>query len=52
MHAGQFATLGEVLDFYRNVAENPELGHRGLTDKELHELAAFLRTLSGPLNSL
>jgi cytochrome c peroxidase len=52
MHAGQFATLEEVLDFYQTVADNPELGHRGLTDKELHQLAAFLRTLSGPLNSL
>ncbi len=52
MHAGQFATLEEVLDFYRTVANNPELGHRDLTDKELHQLAAFLRTLSGPLSSL
>ncbi len=52
MHAGQFATLEEVLDFYRTVADNPELGHRGMTDKELQQLAAFLRTLSGPLSSL
>jgi cytochrome c peroxidase len=52
MHAGQFATLEEVLDFYRTIADNPELGHRDLTDMELQQLAAFLRTLSGPLNSL
>jgi cytochrome c peroxidase len=52
MHAGQFATLEEVLDFYRTVADNPELGHRDLMDKELQQLAAFLKTLSGPLNSL
>jgi len=52
MHAGQFATLEEVLTFYQQRAENPELGHRGLTDKELLQLAAFLKTLSGPLSSL
>lgn len=52
MHAGQFATLEEVLTFYQQRADNPELGHRGLKDIELKELAAFLRTLSGPLKSL
>ena len=51
MHAGQFATLEEVLTFYQQKADNPELGHRGLTDRELQQLAAFLKTLSGPQKS-
>jgi cytochrome c peroxidase len=52
MHAGQFATLREVLEFYRSQADNPELEHKGLSDKELIQLEAFLRTLSSPLSSL
>jgi cytochrome c peroxidase len=52
MHAGQFATLREVLEFYRSQADNPELGHKGLTDKNLDQLEAFLRALSSPLSSL
>jgi cytochrome c peroxidase len=52
MHAGQFTTLREVLEFYRSQADNPELGHKGLTDKELDQLEAFLRALSSPLSSL
>ena len=51
MHAGQFTTLHEVLEFYRSQANNPELGHKGLTDRELDQLEAFLRTLSSPLTS-
>jgi cytochrome c peroxidase len=49
MHAGQFATLEEVLRFYRDTADSPELGHSTLTDRELKDLAAFLKTLSSPL---
>jgi cytochrome c peroxidase len=52
MHAGQFTTLHEVLEFYRSQADNPELGHKGLTDKELDQIEAFLRSLSSPLSSL
>lgn len=52
MHAGQFATVHEVLEFYRSKAQNPELGHDDLTDTELDELEAFLHTLSSPLTSL
>ncbi len=52
MHAGQFATLREVLEFYQSQADNPELGHKGLTDKELDQLEAFLHTLSSPVSSL
>ena len=52
MHAGQFATVREVLEFYRSQAKNPELGHSGLTDRELDQLEAFLHTLSSPVSSL
>ncbi len=52
MHAGQFATVREVLEFYRSQAQNPELGHGDLTDKELNQLEAFLHTLSSPVTSL
>lgn len=51
MHAGQLKTIREVLEFYRS-ADNPELGHGELTDKELEDLEAFLGTLSGPIVSL
>jgi cytochrome c peroxidase len=56
MHAGQFGTLGEVLEFYREAAleAHDEAGHQSiehadLSDAELAALEAFLRTLSGPL---
>ena len=52
MHAGQFSTLHEVLEFYRSQATNPELGHKDLTDSELNQLVAFLNALSSPLTSL
>jgi cytochrome c peroxidase len=52
MHAGQFATIREVLEFYRSKAKNPELGHGTLTAEELDLLEAFLHTLSSPLTSL
>jgi cytochrome c peroxidase len=48
MHAGQFATLKEVLEFYRH-SKSHELGHIELSDEELRQLEAFLRTLSGPV---
>jgi len=51
MHAGQFGTLREVLEFYRK-SKSPELGHSGLTDGELRELEAFLLTLSGAIRVL
>jgi cytochrome c peroxidase len=52
MHAGQFATLDQVLDHY-NRAPKPVLGHSmlaplNLTVDELADLEAFLKTLSGP----
>jgi cytochrome c peroxidase len=52
MHAGQFATLREVLEHYNRAPEAPaghsELQPLSLTDEELAQLEAFLRTLSGP----
>lgn len=50
MHAGQFSTLREVLQFYRQ-SKSQEVGHSELSDKELGQLEAFLRTLSGPVMS-
>ncbi|MFN8474693.1 MAG: cytochrome c peroxidase [Anaerolineae bacterium] len=53
MHAGQFATLGEVLAHYNAAPAGPfnhtDLKPLNLTEKELSQLEAFLRTLSGPL---
>jgi cytochrome c peroxidase len=51
MHAGQLASLGEVLMFYRK-SPNPELGHADLTDEELRQIEAFLYTLSGTIRVL
>jgi len=53
MHAGQFATLQQVVDFYSRAPAAP-LGRSllrplGLTSQEKAQLVAFLRTLSGPL---
>jgi cytochrome c peroxidase len=50
MHDGQFATLREVLEFYRR-AKSHELGHGALSDEELSQLEAFLRTLTGPVET-
>jgi cytochrome c peroxidase len=54
MHAGQFATLAEVLAHYNSAPSGPT-GHTdllplGFTAEELGQLEAFLGTLSGPLN--
>lgn len=51
MHAGQFSTIREVLDFYRK-SKNPEVEHQGLKNRDLAALEAFLGTLSGPILSL
>lgn len=52
MHAGQFGSLGDVLRFYRDLesGQRPkDLQHADLSDRELKQLEAFLRTLSAPL---
>jgi cytochrome c peroxidase len=55
MHAGQFATLAEVLDHYNRAPAAPtghsELKPLGLRDTELRQLEAFLRSLSGGLSA-
>lgn len=52
MHAGQFATLEEVVQHY-NQGGYALLGHNELTplnlsDQEVNQLVAFLKTLTGP----
>lgn len=53
MHAGQFATLAEVIQHYRNAPSAPvghsELTHLPLTATEMSQLEAFLRALSSAL---
>ena len=51
MHAGQLATLSDTLDHYNRAPAAPaghtELKPLGLNERELVQLEAFLRTLSG-----
>jgi cytochrome c peroxidase len=54
MDAGQFETLDEVLRHY-NQAPPASVGHSeleplGLSETQLHQLEAFLRTLSAPIS--
>lgn len=53
MHAGQLATLGEVLAHYDAAPHDPaghsELEPLGLNGEQLAQLEAFLRSLSAPL---
>jgi len=53
MHAGQFATLREVLEHYNSggyaLIGHNELAPLNLSDRELDQLEAFLQTLTGPL---
>ncbi len=53
MHAGQFATIEEVLDHYNRAPDAPaghsELTPLNLNEEQLGQLAAFLETLNGPL---
>lgn len=54
-HAGQAATLRDVVDFYRTLPGKAQLGHRELTLQPLpgsvdaEDLVAFLTSLTGPL---
>ncbi len=54
-HAGQAATLRDVVDFYRTLPGKAQLGHRELTLRPLpgsvdaEDLVAFLTSLTGPL---
>jgi len=55
MHDGQFTSLREVLHHYATVRPggrvSPELQHQGLSEQELSEIEAFLRTLSGKIQA-
>ena len=55
MHAGQFATLEQVLHHY-NTAPTAPAGHSeleplNLSDEQLGQIIAFLKTLSAPLST-
>jgi len=50
-HAGQTKTVREVITFYiEESEENPELEHLDLTQEDVDELVAFLRSLNGPVH--
>ncbi len=53
MHAGQFATLNEVLQHYNQggfaLLGHNELAPLNLSNQELAQLEAFLQTLTGPV---
>jgi cytochrome c peroxidase len=55
MHAGQYATLAEVVNHYNTappaIAGMSEIHALFLTNKQMNQLVAFLRTLSGPLDA-
>jgi len=55
MHAGQYATLAQVLDHYNRAPAAPggrtELHALHLSDDERRQLEAFLRALNGPVHS-
>jgi cytochrome c peroxidase len=55
MHDGQFATLAQVVQFYKTLPGKPIVGHRELvlhlldSAVDTNDLVAFLATLTGPL---
>ena len=55
MHAGQFATLEEVLNHYNTAPQAPsghsELESLKLTEKQIAQIIAFLKTLDGPIDA-
>jgi len=55
MHAGQFATLEEVLAHYNTAPEAPaghsEIKPLNLNQQEIDQIIAFLGTLDGPVNA-
>jgi len=55
MHAGQFATLEEVLNHYNTAPEAPvghsELEPLKLSEKQITQIIAFLKTLNGPIHA-
>ena len=55
MHAGQFQTLEEVLNHYNTAPQAPaghsELEPLHLTEKQIAQIIAFLKTLDGPIDA-
>lgn len=55
MHAGQFATLEDVIAHYNTAPAAPdghsELEPLNLSQDEMRQLVAFLKTLSGPISA-
>ena len=57
MHAGQFTTLQEVLHHYNTAPpttashNHSELESLNLTEKEIEQIIAFLKTLDSPINA-
>jgi cytochrome c peroxidase len=55
MHAGQFATLEQVLNHYNTAPAAPsghsELEPLHLSQKQIEQIIAFLKTLDGPLDA-
>jgi cytochrome c peroxidase len=55
MHAGQFATLEEVLNHYNTAPEAPaghsELEPLNLNEKQIAQIISFLKTLDSPVNA-
>jgi cytochrome c peroxidase len=55
MHAGQFASLEEVLNHYNTAPAAPaghtELKPLNLSETKIDQLIAFLRTLNGPVQA-
>jgi cytochrome c peroxidase len=55
MHAGQFATLEEVLNHYNTAPEAPaghsELEPLKLSQREIEQIIAFLKTLDSPIDA-
>ena len=55
MHAGQFATLDEVLNHYNTAPQAPsghsELEPLNLTERQIAQIIAFLKTLDGPIDA-
>ena len=55
MHAGQLVTLAEVLNHYNTAPQAPsghsELEPLNLTEKQIAQIIAFLKTLDGPIDA-
>ena len=55
MHAGQFATLEEVLNHYNTAPEAPaghsELEPLNLTEEQIAQIIAFLKALDSPVDA-